>query len=115
VSGAPGTGTAVTSGTESYLYDDLDRLIDVTYTDGGHVAYTYDANGNRLTQLDGTALTTYTYDNADQLATVSGASTHSCNYDANGNRTAVDADTFAYDWQDRLVEATVGGVTVSYG
>jgi uncharacterized protein RhaS with RHS repeats len=50
----------------------------VTYVDGGHVAYTYD--------------------DADQLASVGGAQTHSYTYDDNGNRTSVDADTFQYDW-----------------
>lgn len=35
-------------------------------------------------------------------------------YDANGNLTKQGADTFTYDSQNRLVAATVAGVTVSY-
>jgi RHS repeat-associated protein len=108
------TGSAVDNGTESYTYDDLDRLTEATYIDDGTVAYAYDADGNRLSVTSGSQVTTYAYDDADQLTSLSGATTLSFDYDLNGNRVAAGADTFAYDWQDRLTEATVDGTTVAY-
>lgn len=33
---------------EEYQYDDLDRLVKVTYEDGSYTEYSYDANGNIL-------------------------------------------------------------------
>jgi YD repeat-containing protein len=33
----------------SYVYDELNRLIQVIYEDGRKVTYTYDASGNRIT------------------------------------------------------------------
>jgi RHS repeat-associated protein len=107
------TGAAATSGTESYAYDELDRMTDVTYVDGLHVAYAYDANGNRLSQDDGTTATTFAYDAADELTDVDGVLTYG--YDADGNRVTAGGNTFQYDWRGRLAAATVGGTAVGYG
>jgi RHS repeat-associated protein len=108
------TGTAVTNGIEGYTYDDLDRLTAATYIGGGTASYAYDANGNRLSVTSGSQTTTYSYDDADQLTSLSGATSLTFTYDLNGNRIAAGSDTFAYDWKDRLTEATVGGTTVDY-
>jgi YD repeat-containing protein len=35
--------------TINYIYDELNRLIQVIYEDGRRVTYTYDASGNRIT------------------------------------------------------------------
>ena len=79
------TGSAVTNGTETYAYDELDRLTSATYEDAGTVDYTYDANGNRLTQTSGAQVTTSTYDDADQLTSLSGAISLSYGYDEKRN------------------------------
>jgi RHS repeat-associated protein len=75
--------------------------------------------GDRLTQTTGGLTTSYTYNDADQLTATTGAFVSSSTYDDNGNRTSVTyssgTDTFDYDWNDRLTEATVGGSTVEYG
>jgi YD repeat-containing protein len=51
----------------SYTYDPLGRLTAADYSTGESFAYAYDAVGNRTamtttTPLDGTTITTYTYD-----------------------------------------------------
>ena len=55
------------SGAVTFTFYDLTR---VDYPDGTHVAYTYDANGNRLTATDQAGKTTaYTYDALGRLLT----------------------------------------------
>jgi YD repeat-containing protein len=39
------------SGSVSYVYDDLGRLVEVVYDDGTTITYTYDAVGNRETTV----------------------------------------------------------------
>jgi len=80
------------------------------------VTYAYDSVGNRLSHEDHLGTTTYSYDAADRLTTLDGPSTppEAYTYDANGNQTAADADTFAWDAADRLTSATVDTATYIY-
>jgi YD repeat-containing protein len=39
------------SGSVTYVYDDLGRLVEVVYDDGTVIEYTYDAAGNRETTV----------------------------------------------------------------
>jgi RHS repeat-associated protein len=90
----------------------VDRLLSKSLPAGGVWAHTYDANGNRqAATANGTPTATYIYDAADQL-TSDGMLAYS--YDANGNLTAAGADSFTWDWADRMASATVGGATTSY-
>ena len=119
--GAPWARTAVTSnaGTESYTLDvpgaPWARLTQASYPNGDTVAYSYDANGNRLLQVTNGVTTTYSYDDAGQLLS-DGATTYT--YDANGNLTNAGSDTFTWDWAGapgaRLTAASVGGISASY-
>jgi RHS repeat-associated protein len=93
------------AGTETYTYDALDRLTNVSYPGGPTVAYTYDAAGNRKTETRGGSSTTYAYDDAGQLVSV-GSSTYG--YDANGNLTSAGTDTYGWDFDNRLTSASVG-------
>jgi YD repeat-containing protein len=43
----------VGAATQTYAYDPLGRLVRIDYPDGAFIAYTYDATGNRLTQIIG--------------------------------------------------------------
>ncbi len=62
----------------SHTYDKADRLTSLTNAKGGTTVssytYTYDANGNRESQVEKnggtTETTTYTYDDLDRLATI---------------------------------------------
>ncbi len=65
----PGAGTSTTI---TYLYDNLYRLTNATYSTGDVFTYTYDAVGNRLTQTTITNTTVYTYDIANRLVNVGG-------------------------------------------
>ncbi|MDQ6713913.1 MAG: hypothetical protein M3Z28_12100, partial [Candidatus Dormibacteraeota bacterium] len=105
--------TAVTSGagTESYTLDALNRLAQVTYTNGDKATYRYDAAGNRLTQSVNGVATNYGYNAAGQLTTV-GATNYG--YDAEGNLISAGADSFSWDWAGRLSGATVSGTASTY-
>jgi RHS repeat-associated protein len=78
--------------------------------------YTYDPVGNRLTESSDSGTTTYEYDAADRLTTVTdpaeAVTTYS--FDDNGNQTAAGDTTYTYDLADRLATATVGSTTETY-
>ncbi|HEX3722232.1 MAG TPA: RHS repeat-associated core domain-containing protein [Nitrolancea sp.] len=59
----------------TYGYDPGDRLVSVGYADGStpSVAYSYDADGDRLSMTDGTGVTNYTYDRDDRLTSQTNA------------------------------------------
>lgn len=93
------------SGTTSYTYDALNRLLSVTEPDGKITAYTFDASGNRTTQQvtngSDVTLTEYTYTAQNRLT--SAAETKSdgtvkttgfC-YDNNGNTVSSHEETLS--------------------
>jgi len=84
--------------TRNLAYDNADRLTSDTWkASGGSTlqtnAYTYDANGNQLTAVNGNAGYTVGYDNLNRVVSVSGpfGVTQAFTYDAADNRlTATD-------------------------
>ena len=93
-------------------YDALGRLISVDYAAPGtaDVGYAYDPNGNRTSMTDGTGTTTYAYDEADRLTSVTspGPKTLGYRYDLDGNRTKIvypagTAVTYAFDKAGRMI------------
>ena len=104
--------------TINYVYGPLYRLKQANYSDGRYFHYTYDAAGNRLSQTVcfgpgcTPVTTTYTYDNANRLATVNGVAQ---TWDKNGNLTQDNTGaTYAYDSANRLKTLTQGTTTSSY-
>ncbi len=93
-------------GTTSYLYDELNRLSQVTESGGRVTAYTFDASGNRATQIvtlsGNVTLTTYAYDLQNRLTgTVTTL-----------NGTPVKTDTYLYDYNGNQTRLTsVSGAT----
>ncbi len=100
--------------TISYSYDPLYRLTGASYsgTLTNNFAYTYDAVGNRQTQVvDGTT-TSYVYDIANRLTTVNGVM---YTWDDNGNLLNDGVQTYTYDQANRLKQAAQGANTYTFG
>jgi RHS repeat-associated protein len=86
----------------SYGYDLLDRLTSATtsaITDG----WTYDANGNQLTQTGTTPVTFAVSATSNQLSSTSGSLVRSYIYDAAGHTEANTVNTFGYNDRGRMV------------
>ena len=78
--------------------------------------WAYDPVGNRLTQATYQGTTSYAYDAADRLTSVTapGSVVTTYGYDANGNETAAGSNSYSYDLADRLASATVSSTTQTY-
>jgi RHS repeat-associated protein len=101
----------------AYTYDALSRVTKAkTANSAGIVTadyqYTYDGNGNRLSQTVNGTLTTYSYNPADEM-TSAGGTTYS--YDANGNELGYTTGlTFAYNAKDQTASITPpGGLAIN--
>jgi len=112
-------GTTVT-----YVYDTASRLTKLTNAKSDSTVlssytYTLDKLGNQsqvvqtepLPPLFATETLNYTYDAENRLIVAEGMAN---TFDANGNMTVKDADIFAYDFEDRLMQSFVNGVTTQY-
>ena len=96
-----------------YGYDLLDRLTSATRT-GLTQGWSYDANGNRLSQT-GTSPSTYTMaGGSNRLSGVSGTLSRSYGYDAAANATADGSASFGYDGAGRMTSASKSGISASY-
>jgi RHS repeat-associated protein len=110
--------TGITDTTSSalswtYGYDDLDRLTSASKA-GTTRGYTYDANGNRLTET-GSSPSTLTVDaNSNRLSSTSGALARTYGYDSAGNTTSFTDVSFTYNNRGRMSSSTKSGVTTSY-
>jgi len=93
---------------KAYAYDPLDRLSGATGP-WGSLAWTYDGNGNRLTETRNGSLTSYTYQ-GNRLAAVANATTGAYTYDAAGNTTADGWRSFVYNQNQRLMQVTINGI-----
>ncbi|HWM66559.1 MAG TPA: DUF6531 domain-containing protein, partial [Steroidobacteraceae bacterium] len=104
------TDTSPGASNWTYGYDALDRIssgTDATLTRG----WTYDANGNRLTET-GSAASTYTISSTNnQISSISGALARTYHYDAAGNTTSYSGATATYNSRGRLRTVTRGSVT----
>lgn len=102
---------------EAYTYDVAGRLTSVTRDGAPLVSYTYDANGNRLTETTTGGTVTSTYDAQDRLLTSAGAT---YTYTAAGElRTRADpvsgTTTYTYDVLGNLTTVALpSGTVVNY-
>ena len=99
------TSMVTLEGTNSYSYDAIGQLTGVTYSNGRHVTYTYDAAGNRTAVNDNGTNTLYTVNNLNQYTQVGGTT---YGYDPDGNQTnktdASGTTGYAFDSERRLVQ-----------
>ena len=96
----------------AYTYDPLYRLTAADYNGGtSYFHYSYDAVGNRLTEVTQAGTTTYVYDNANRLTSVNSVPYA---WDNNGNLLSDGASTYTYDSASRLKTVVQGGTTYSY-
>jgi len=106
-----GSVTQISDGetTETYSYDQLDRIIGSTgpWPD---ISYKYDEVGNRLLLKEGQNSTTYSYDDMNRL-TQTGNMYY--NWDANGNlrrkEDGTDTWDYTYDFENRLTKILKNG------
>ncbi|MEW6600634.1 MAG: DUF6531 domain-containing protein, partial [Nitrospirota bacterium] len=110
---------------ETYLYDDHNRRIKTTYTDGTYTEKGYDEVGNVISRRDENgSITVNTYDALNRLASVTDAEGNitSYTYDSRDNLTSVtdvngNATYYTYDSLNRLVSTTspdTGSTTYTY-
>ncbi|MFC4013501.1 RHS repeat-associated core domain-containing protein [Nonomuraea purpurea] len=108
------TGTTTTD-TQSFTYDDMDRLKTQTLTQGtvsgqqlAKITYGWDKDDNLTTKTTagtaGAGTNTYGYDHAGRLTswTAPGGAVTAYEWDASGNRTKVGDKAFTYDERNRL-------------
>lgn len=106
----------------TWAYDELYRLTEETVQDPQHgnrtTSWTYDKVGNRLTQAEEGATTTYAYDLNDRLQSESGARNITYEYDDNGNtlgKQSVEGETiYIYNDANRLVAVTTPTDSLGY-
>ena len=107
-------------GSQSLVYDDLDRLTDAEATGSyGTRVQMYDGVGNRTQQTVDGVLFNYHYEIDTQgdlvsqrLEAITNGVTETNAYDMNGNliERGSPSETFTYGQDNRMKEATVGGV-----
>ncbi len=84
-----GTNTIISS---SYTYDNLNRLTGVNYGNGISASYSYNANGQLITENRGTVTSTYTYNKAGLVTGMSNdmGNSYSYTYNLGGNQLTSD-------------------------
>lgn len=97
------------SATNAWAFDPLYRLTNetITATIGGAISYKYDAVGNRTNRtstVSGITNQTFAFNSNDQPT--------SDVFDSNGNTRTNSGNTFAYDVENRLTNAVVGGTNI---
>jgi RHS repeat-associated protein len=91
---------------QQFTYDNLNQL--GTFTQGSHTeSWSLDAVGNWLSFTDNGSTQTRSFNNQNQLTSISGATTPT--YDANGNTLTDDNRTrYSYDAWNRIVQVVAG-------
>jgi RHS repeat-associated protein len=97
----------------TYGYDLLDRLTSATSTSVSQ-GWTYDANGNRLTQTGTTPSSYSNSSSSNRVNSISGSLARTYGYDNAGNTLGFGSATFTYNNRGRMLTASNGGITATY-
>ena len=115
------TSIQTASGTESYRYDQRDRLVQACLDapcQKRHAlayAYSYDPVGNMLSQQTSKGTTWYAYNAADELTSSRGPGPDATySYDPNGNETRAGSTRYRYDLTNHIVSADGPGTFALY-
>ncbi len=96
---------------KTFSYDALDRLASASGP-WGALSWTYDGVGNRTTQVENGAASTYSYESGtNRLKGVTGAQSLAFTLDANGSTTSENAKTYTFSQNNRLIKAAESGTT----
>jgi RHS repeat-associated protein len=97
----------------TYGYDLLDRTTSASRS-GQSQSFTYDANGNRLTQ-GGTTSSTFSIDSgSNRLSSATGALSRTYGYDGGGHTTGYGGLSFTYNAAGRMSSVTGSAGTTTY-
>ena len=105
------TSKTVGGVTTTYTYDANGQLLSESRS-GYSASYTYDANGNRASRTVNGVTETYTVDSGDKLTqvSVSGVATKTFGYDGAGRTTSIQTSSgttsFTYDFESRVTGIT---------
>jgi RHS repeat-associated protein len=110
--------TGITDTTNSalswtYGYDELDRLTSATRSTESF-GWTYDADGNRLTQTGSNAQTFVYPTTSNRVSSVSGAITQTYTYNSPGDMAGNGTRTFQYNNRSRMKSTTLGSNITSF-
>ena len=97
----------------TYGYDLLDRLTSAVQTNFSY-GFTYDANGNRLTQTGTYPWTLIPSSTSNRLVSTSGGGVRTYSYDAAGNVLTDTAHTFTYNNRGRMKTGKTTSTTTTY-
>jgi len=110
------TETANPPNTNTYSYDELDRLTGAVIP-GTPYAYSYDAVGNRTSRTAGSSTDNYTYaTTSNRIASITPISgpVRNFTFDNNGSTSGDGVNTYVYDTRGRMVQATSAIGATSY-
>ena len=103
--------------TTSYVYDSLNRLVSVTYSDNSSVSYEYDGFGNRVREVYSNGdIKEYIYNSKYQLTEIklNNSTTDTYAYNASGALISHNNKTYTYDNFDKLTGYSDGTYTHTY-
>ncbi len=99
--------------TWTYGYDVLDRLTSAT-TSAINDGWTYDANGNQLTQTGSTPNTFSVSSTSNELTAITGTLTRSYSYDAAGQTSGYGTLSFTYNDRGRVAATSASSTDYLY-
>lgn len=109
VTDAAGKSTAYTYDTTGHLTQVCFAVSSCAGTPADYIKWTYDANGNRLTEVRPSGSTSYTYDAANRLTKFGKTGV---TYDADGNMTGYGSTKYTWNAAGQLL--TAGKLTFTY-